>query len=75
MNVSDLKEKLDRIRAEIGRAVIGQDDVVEHTLIAVLARGHVLLEGAPGLGKTLLVRTLGARARLRRSSASSSRPT
>ena len=59
MNVSDLKGKLDRIRAEIGRAVIGQEDVVEHTLIAVLARGHVLLEGAPGLGKTLLVRTLG----------------
>jgi len=59
VNVSDLKERLDRIRAEIGRAVIGQEDVVEHTLIAVLARGHVLLEGAPGLGKTLLVRTLG----------------
>jgi MoxR-like ATPase len=55
---SALKERLDRIRAEVGRALIGQDDVVEHTLIAVLARGHVLLEGAPGLGKTLLVRTL-----------------
>jgi MoxR-like ATPase len=53
-----LKERLDRIRAEVGRALIGQDEVVEHTLIAVLARGHVLLEGAPGLGKTLLVRTL-----------------
>ena len=59
MNVSELKEKLDRIRAEIGRAVIGQEDIIEHTLLAVLARGHVLLEGAPGLGKTLLVRTLG----------------
>jgi MoxR-like ATPase len=59
VNAFGLKEKLDRIRAEIARAVIGQDDVVEHTLIAVLARGHVLLEGAPGLGKTLLVRTLG----------------
>ena len=59
MNVSVLKDKLDRIRAEIGRALIGQDELVEHTLIAVLARGHVLLEGAPGLGKTLLVRTLG----------------
>jgi MoxR-like ATPase len=58
VNASALKEKLDRIRAEVARAVIGQDDVVEHTLIAVLARGHVLLEGAPGLGKTLLVRTL-----------------
>jgi len=59
VNVSVLKEKIDRIRAEIGRAVIGQDDLIEHTVIAVLARGHVLLEGAPGLGKTLLVRTLG----------------
>ena len=58
MIASALKERLDRIRAEVGRALIGQDDVVEHTLIAVLARGHVLLEGAPGLGKTLLVRTL-----------------
>jgi MoxR-like ATPase len=59
VNASVLKDKLDRIRAEIGRALIGQDEVVEHTLIAVLARGHVLLEGAPGLGKTLLVRALG----------------
>ena len=59
MNVAVLKDKLDRIRAEVGRALIGQEEVVEHTLIAVLARGHVLLEGAPGLGKTLLVRTLG----------------
>jgi len=59
VNASVLKDKLDRIRAEIGRAVIGQEEVIEHTLIAVLARGHVLLEGAPGLGKTLLVRTLG----------------
>ena len=59
MNVFALKEKIDRIRAEIARAVIGQDDLIEQTVIAVLARGHVLLEGAPGLGKTLLVRTLG----------------
>jgi MoxR-like ATPase len=58
VNVAVLKDRLDRIRAEIGRALIGQEEVVEHTLIAVLARGHVLLEGAPGLGKTLLVRTL-----------------
>jgi len=58
VNVAVLKDKLDRIRAEIGRALIGQEEVVEHTLVAVLARGHVLLEGAPGLGKTLLVRTL-----------------
>ena len=55
--------------------LLGQDDLILHTLVAVLAGGHVLIEGVPGLGKTLLVRTLGARARLRRSSASSSRPT
>jgi MoxR-like ATPase len=59
VNVAVLKDKLDRIRAEVGRAVIGQEEVIEHVLIAVLARGHVLLEGAPGLGKTLLVRTFG----------------
>jgi MoxR-like ATPase len=52
------KDSLNRIHAEIARAVIGQDEVVEHALVAILSRGHVLLEGAPGLGKTLLVRTL-----------------
>src|SRR4029450_3695223 len=59
VNVQDLRQKLDRIRAEIGRALIGQEALVDHTLLAIIARGHVLLEGAPGLGKTLLVRTLG----------------
>ncbi len=48
-----------RLRTEIGRVLIGQDEVVEQTLVALLADGHVLLEGVPGLGKTLLVRTLG----------------
>jgi MoxR-like ATPase len=46
-------------RAEIGRVIFGQDDVVEQTLVAVLAGGHALLVGVPGLGKTLLVETLG----------------
>jgi MoxR-like ATPase len=58
VNAQDLRQKLDRIRAEVSRALIGQDEVVDHTLLAILARGHVLLEGAPGLGKTLLVRVL-----------------
>jgi MoxR-like ATPase len=48
-----------RLKAEIGKVIVGQDDVVEQTLIALFADGHVLLEGVPGLGKTLLVRTLG----------------
>ncbi len=47
------------LRAEIGRVIVGQDAVVEGTLISLFAGGHVLLEGVPGLGKTLLVRTLG----------------
>src|SRR5712672_2691890 len=46
------------LRAEIGKVVVGQEEIVEDTLIALLAGGHVLLEGVPGLGKTLLVRTL-----------------
>lgn len=49
---------LQNIRDEINKAVIGQDDVVEQVLIAMLAGGHVLLEGVPGLGKTLMVKSL-----------------
>ena len=48
-----------RLRAEVGKAMVGQDEIVLQTLIALFADGHVLLEGVPGLGKTLLVRTLG----------------
>jgi len=46
------------LRAEIGKVVVGQDEIVDSTVIALFAGGHVLLEGVPGLGKTLLVRTL-----------------
>jgi len=46
------------LRAEIGKVIVGHDAIVEGTLISVFAGGHVLLEGVPGLGKTLLVRTL-----------------
>jgi MoxR-like ATPase len=49
----------EKIRAEIAKAVIGQEDVIERLLIALLANGHVLLEGMPGLAKTLLVKSLG----------------
>ncbi len=48
-----------KIRTEIAKAVIGQDAVVERLLVALLANGHVLLEGMPGLAKTLLVKSLG----------------
>jgi MoxR-like ATPase len=53
-----LAEKMGEVRREISKAIVGQTDVVDGVLIALLAGGHVLLEGAPGLGKTMLVRTL-----------------
>ena len=49
-----------KLKAEIAKAVIGQDAVVERLLVALLANGHVLLEGMPGLAKTLLVKSLGS---------------
>ena len=62
MNSPDLDSllpRLDELRAALARAVVGQHTVVEQLLIGLLAGGHCLLEGAPGLGKTLLVRSLG----------------
>jgi len=51
-------ETLANMRAEIAKAVVGQNEVIEQTLAALVAGGHVLIEGVPGLGKTLLVRAL-----------------
>jgi MoxR-like ATPase len=51
--------KFNALRTEISRVIVGQQEIVEGTLLALMAGGHVLLEGVPGLGKTLLVRTLG----------------
>ncbi|MCR9201064.1 MAG: MoxR family ATPase [Planctomycetaceae bacterium] len=47
-----------RLRDEVGRVIVGQQNIVDGTLAAMIAGGHVLLEGVPGLGKTMLVRTL-----------------
>ncbi|GAA1985176.1 MoxR family ATPase [Microbacterium pumilum] len=55
-----LRDAMNRVRIEVGKAVIGQDGTVTGLLIALLARGHVLLEGVPGVAKTLLVRSLSA---------------
>ena len=54
MNATDVKELADGIRRDGGRAIVGQDDAVELLLIAVLASGHLLLEGPPGTAKTFL---------------------
>jgi MoxR-like ATPase len=51
-------ERIKIVQAEIGKVIVGQNDVVEGVLICLLSGGHVLLEGVPGLGKTTLLRTL-----------------
>ena len=57
-NAADPRAAFDRLRAEVQKAVVGQDAAVSGLAIALLAGGHVLLEGVPGVAKTLLVRTL-----------------
>ncbi len=54
----ELRSKLAQVRAEVGKAVVGQTAAVDGIIVALLANGHVLLEGVPGVAKTLLVRTL-----------------
>ncbi len=68
----ETKARLDQFRAdfeslrkEIGKVIVGHEEIVEGTLTALIAGGHVLLEGVPGLGKTLLVRTLADALHLR----------
>ncbi len=58
MTDSELREAFSRVRAEVGKAVVGQDSAVTGLMIALLSGGHVLLEGVPGVAKTLLIRTL-----------------
>ncbi len=62
-----LKQELDRfredftnLRREVGKVIVGQDKIVEGVLMGLISGGHILLEGVPGLGKTLLVRTLAS---------------
>ena len=52
------KEAFERLRAELAKVIVGQDEVIEQVLVAIFSRGHALLEGVPGLAKTLLVSSL-----------------
>lgn len=53
-----LSESYDRLRSEIGKVIVGQEEIIEMVVVCLMARGHALLIGVPGLAKTLLVRTL-----------------
>lgn len=57
--VEDVVEKIQQIENEVAKVMVGQRDVIRQVLLCLMSGGHALLEGVPGLGKTLLVRTLG----------------
>ena len=59
------RQRFQQLRNEVGKFIIGQEEIVEQAIIAMVAGGHVLLEGVPGLGKTLLVRSLAGALHLR----------
>ena len=58
MNLKEAKAKIDEVKANIGKVIIGKDDVIEKMLICLIAGGHVLLEDVPGTGKTMLAKSM-----------------
>jgi MoxR-like ATPase len=56
--VENLSEKIKQIKSEIAKVIIGQEEIIDQLLIALISRGHCLLVGVPGLAKTLLIKTL-----------------
>ena len=54
-----LVQKYDRLKKEIGKVIVGQDEIIQNTILSIFCQGHVLLVGVPGLAKTLLVNTIG----------------
>ncbi len=58
LSVDEFRETAERIVAEVGKVIVGQAEVIRHVLICIIAGRHALLEGVPGLGKTMLIRTL-----------------
>lgn len=58
IDMTELKQSLERVKAEIGKVIIGQESMVEHLLAALLSNGHVLIEGVPGVAKTITAKLL-----------------
>jgi len=56
--MTDLRNNLERVKAEIGKVIIGQENMIEHLLAALLSNGHVLIEGVPGVAKTITAKLL-----------------
>ena len=56
--LTNLKDSREKLSTELSKVIVGQNEIIEHMFIALLCRGHVLLEGVPGLAKTLLIKCL-----------------
>ncbi len=55
---ASIKEKVEKIKKEVGKVIVGQEEMIEYIIVALLSDGHILLEGYPGLGKTVMVKTI-----------------
>jgi methanol dehydrogenase regulatory protein len=58
IDMTELRESLEKIKAEIGKVIVGQESMIEHLLAALLSNGHVLIEGVPGVAKTITAKLL-----------------
>ena len=58
LDISELQKSLEAVKAEIGKVIIGQESLIEHLLVALLSNGHVLIEGVPGVAKTITAKLL-----------------
>ena len=74
-NPTENKLPMERVLYEVKKIIVGQDQLLERMAVALLARGHILVEGVPGLAKTMAIKTPGPNRLAASSSASSSRPT
>ena len=58
LDMTELRQSLENVKAEIGKVIIGQESMIEHLLVALLSNGHVLIEGVPGVAKTITAKLL-----------------